>query len=527
MDASEPRTIPDAVRRAVGLFGDHEALVEGDLRLTFSELADRASVAARALIASGIRSGDRVAIWAPNISEWVIAGLGVYLAGGSIATLNTRFKGSEGAYNVRTAGARMLFTVSDFLDTDYVAMIRAAGLPDCLEEIVVFRGPTDDQTISWDDFLARASSVDPSEVAARSDATEGGDNSDIIFTSGTTGAPKGAMMGHEASIRAFTAWSDVVGLRAGDRYLIVNPFFHAFGLKAGILACILKGATIVPHPVFDVPSVMQRVVEEKITMLPGPPAIYQTILNHPDLDSFDMSSLRLAVTGAAPVPVEMITSMRERLGFETIVTGYGLTEAHGIVTMNRHDDPPDLISRSDGRAIPDVEVIICDPDGGRLPAGEAGEIWVRGYNLMLGYIGNPKATSEAIDDDGWLHTGDIGVLDDDGNIKITDRLKDMFIVGGFNAYPAEIEAALGRHPDIAQASVVGIPDDRMGEVGVAFVVAATGATADPEAIIAWSRDEMANYKVPRSVHILDELPLNASNKVLKFELRDRAIAAHG
>ncbi len=525
-----PTTIPAALDRAVERWPDQEALVDGDVRWTWSQLADQVDIAARALLASGIERGDRVAIWSPNIGEWVVAALAVQRVGAAVATMNTRFKGHEGAYNIRTSGARMLFTVTDFLDTDYVSLLDDAdgGMPDCIEEIVVFRGPprspASGDTVAWDDFLGRAEQVSSDDVAARFAAVEGGDMCDIIFTSGTTGAPKGAMMGHEASIRAFWAWSDVIGLRSDDRHLIINPFFHAFGLKAGILACILRGATIVPHPVFDVPSVVKRIEEERITMIPGPPAIYQTILNDPSLSSRDLSSLRLAVTGAAPVPVELLARMRDELGFETVVTGYGLTEAHGILTMNRHDDPLELISASDGRAIEGVEVITVDEHGQPTEPGVPGEIWGRGYNVMLGYIGNPEATAETIDADGWLHTGDIGVLDADGNIKITDRLKDMFITGGFNVYPAEVEAILSSHPGVAQASVVGVPDERMGEVGAAFVIPRAGATVDADEVIAWSRENMANYKVPRLVEVVDSLPMNASNKVRKFELRDRVAA---
>ena len=517
-----PDTIARLVDRAVAEFGDREALVDGDLRLTWAELAGRVDEAGRALVASGIARGDRVAIWSPNIAEWVIAALGAHRVGAAVATLNTRFKAEEGAHNLRTSGARILFTVTDFLATDYVALLRDsdAGVPACVEEIVVLRGPAPDGTVAWADFLRRGDGVAPDAVARRVEEIGGGDLCDIIFTSGTTGAPKGAMMGHAASIRAFWAWTDVIGLRQSDRYLILNPFFHAFGLKAGILACLLRGATMIPHPVFDVPSVVQRIEEERITMLPGPPAIYQTILNDPDLAARDLSSLRLAVTGAAPVPVEMLERMRTELGFETVVTGYGLTEAHGIVSMNRHDDPPELISSSDGRAIEGVEVVTVHGDGTPTGPGEPGEIWVRGYNVMLGYIDDPEATATAIDADGWLHTGDVGVLDAAGNLKITDRLKDMFITGGFNVYPAEVEAILGRHPDLVQVAVVGAPDQRMGEICAAFVVPRAGAAVDPDEIVAWSREHMANYKVPRIVRVVDALPLNASNKVLKYELRD-------
>jgi acyl-CoA synthetase (AMP-forming)/AMP-acid ligase II len=518
---SLPQTIPGVVRRAASLFGTREGVVDGDVRLTFAELAAEIDAAARALIASGVDPGDRVAIWAPNIYEWAVVALATHSVGGVVIPLNTRFKGAEAAYVLGAAGARRLFTVTDFLDTNYVDLLQGASTDLDLDDIVILRGAVPAGGTSWPDFVVRGANVDPSVSAARADAVQPDDLCDILFTSGTTGAPKGAMLMHAASIRAYEAWSDVVGLREGDRYLIVNPFFHAFGLKAGILASLLKGATIVPHPIFDVPSVMQRIPEERITMLPGPPAIFQTILNHPDLDQFDFSTLRLSVTGAAPITTEMIIAMREKLGFENVVTGYGLTEAHGIATMCRHDDDPETIAKTSGRAIPGVEVRLVDEGGSEVATGEPGEVVVRGYNLMKGYLDNPAATAEAIDADGWLHTGDIAVADTAGNINITDRMKDMFIVGGFNAYPAEIEKMITAHPAVAAVAVVGVPDQRLGEVGMAFVIATTGMAIDTDEVIAWCRERMANYKVPRYIEVVDELPLNASNKVLKVELRER------
>jgi acyl-CoA synthetase (AMP-forming)/AMP-acid ligase II len=347
--------------------------------------------------------------------------------------------------------------------------------------------------------------------------------SDVLFTSGTTGRPKGVVQTHGQTLRAFTAWAEVVGLRRDDRYLIVNPFFHAFGYKAGIVACLVTGATMVPLPVFDIPAVMATIPAERITMIPGPPALYQTILAHPDRAQLDTSTLRLAVTGAAAIPVSLVERMRSDLGFDTVVTGYGLTEACGIVTMCRHDDDAETIATTSGRAIPDVEVRVVDKDGAELPSGEAGEVVVRGYNVMGGYFEEPEQTAEAIDAEGWLHTGDIGVLDDRGYLRITDRLKDMIIVGGFNVYPAEVESILAGHPSVGQSAVVGVPDERMGEVPVAFVVPVVGS--DPvgeQELIEWARARMANFKVPRQVRFVEALPLNASGKVLKHELRARA-----
>jgi acyl-CoA synthetase (AMP-forming)/AMP-acid ligase II len=519
-----PDTIPSILERAASRFADREALVDEHARLTFPQLRDAAGDAARAFVAAGVQPGDRIAIWAPNIAEWVIAALGVYRTGATIVAVNTRFKGNEAAYIIDKTKAKLLLTVTDFLDTDYVALLTTADPAPALERTVVLRGRTPEGTQSWDDFLAAGASIPLSEVDAREAAITGDAVSDIIFTSGTTGRPKGAMLTHAASVAAYDAWTTVIGLREGDRYLIVNPFFHAFGLKAGILACLITGTTIVPHAVFDVDTVMRRVVEERISMLPGAPTVYQSILDHPRAGEFDMSTLRLAVTGAAAVPVELIKRMRAELGFETIVTGYGLTEATGIATMCRHDDDAETIATTAGRAIPDVEVLVVDEHGKEAARGEPGEVVVRGYNIMKGYIDDDAGTAEAIDGDGWMHTGDIGVMDERGNLRITDRLKDMYIVGGFNAYPAEIENMILAHPSVSQVAVVGIPDRRMGEVGCAFVIPRPGRSVDSDDLIAWCRDQMANYKVPARVEVVDAFPLNSTGKVMKDELRQKVRA---
>ncbi len=377
----------------------------------------------------------------------------------------------------------------------------------------------------WAAFCGRSSAVGPAAGAARSGAVGPDDVSDLIFTSGTTGHPKGAAATHAQSLRTFGTWSSIVGLAAGDRYLVVNPFFHTFGYKAGILACLMAGATVVPEPVFDARAVMDRIAAERITVLPGPPTLYQTLLADPRRAEHDLSSLRLGVTGAAVVPVELVRAMRDQLGFDTVLTAYGLTESCGTVTMCRRSDPQDIVAATSGRAIPGLEVRAV-VEGHEVPVGQPGEILVRGYTVMSGYWGNEDATADAIDADGWLHTGDVGVVDDAGNVTITDRVKDMYVVGGFNAYPAEIEAILRGHESVDQVAVVGVPDERLGEVGCAYVVP-VAVGADPEreelgrSILSWSRRTMANFKVPRSVVLVDALPVNASGKVLKRELRRR------
>lgn len=516
-------TIPDMLAQKADALGKTKAIVDGDESLSFLDLAARVDEAARALIALGIESGDRVAIWAPNIWEWIVAALAIHTVGGVMVPVNTRYKGIEAAYLLEKSGAKALFTVTGFLDVDYVALLRnaPAEVPE-LAQIIVLRGEAPEGTLSYEAFLERAEEVSPSAAKTRAATIRPDDIADILFTSGTTGRPKGAMCTHAQNLRVFDQWSSIVGLREGDRYLIVLPFFHSFGYKAGWFSALLRGATIYPEPLFDVNVVLRRIEEDAITMLPGPPALYQSILLHPDRAKFDISSLRLAVTGAAAIPVELIQRMKDELGFETVITAYGLTESCGVVTMCRLDDDAETIATTSGRAIPDVEVRIVDNAGNSMPANEPGEIVVRGYNVMKGYFDAEEETREAIDPDGWLHTGDIGTMDERGYVKITDRLKDMFIVGGFNAYPAEIENTLLQMPGVGEVAVIGVPDERLGEVGMAFVVPAPGEVLAPEAVIAWSRENMANFKVPRRVEILGALPRNATGKVLKFELRERA-----
>jgi len=548
--AEDPRgdlrwgSIPGLVSDAAARFGEAEAVVDGDVRLTFAQLEADALKATGAAMAAGIHPGDRVAIWAPNMAEWIVAALGLVGAGAALVPLNTRFKGPEAAYVLNRSRARALFTVRGFLGIDYPAMLDDEDVPD-LERIVLLRddeGTTSEVTKSdevpifgWHEFLAGAQGVvegadgvvgapvDERAVRERWQGVTGEDLSDVIFTSGTTGRPKGAMTTHAQTLRTFATWASIVGLVEGDRYLVVNPFFHTFGYKAGIIACLMQGATIVPEPVFDVDKVLETVAAQRVTVLPGPPTLYQSILDHPRRAAHDLSSLRLAVTGAAVVPVELVKRMRSELTFSTVLTAYGLTESTGTVTMCRQGDDPETIASTSGRAIPGLEVRVVDDKGEELARGEPGEIVVRGYTVVRGYFEDPEATAEAIDAQGWLHTGDVGVMDEAGNVRITDRKKDMFIVGGFNAYPAEIEGALARHPGVAQAAVIGVPDERMGEVGCAFVVPRPGTDAAglAEELLAWSRHQMANYKVPRHVEVTDALPVNASGKVLKTELRER------
>jgi HIP---CoA ligase len=559
-----PQTIPAAVASAAREFRDSPALAEaGGPRLSYAELHEQVAAVARALIAEGIAAGDAVAIWSPNTHHWVLGALGALYAGATLVPVNTRFTGPEALDVICRSRARALIVAGPFLGADRLAMLRDAaaeaspaviqngppsaspvhdGPPTSASPVhngpprggplarlsLVVRvpvegspaadGETADGVIDWARLGERAETVPPERVQQRAAAVGPDDVSDILFTSGTTGRSKGAMSAHRQSLAVARAWAECGGLTCRDRYLVVNPFFHSFGFKAGILACLVSGAVIVPQLVYDAEQAMRLVEAERITVFPGAPTIYQTILDHPGRALHDLSSLRLAVTGAATVPVALVERMRRELSFDTVLTAYGLTEAV-VATMCRPGDDPDTVAHTSGRAAAGFEVRVAGPDGSGAGPGEPGEILLRGPNVMLGYLDDPAATRAAVDAGGWLHTGDIGRLDGRGYLTITDRLKDMYICGGFNVYPAEVEQVLARLDGVAESAVIGVPDARLGEVGKAFVVPRPGcALAEPD-VLAWCRERLANYKVPRSVEFRADLPRNPAGKPLKRLLR--------
>jgi HIP---CoA ligase len=513
-------SIPAMVASAAERFADQVAVRDGDTTLTYAELDQEAREFAAALVAAGVEPGDRVAIWCGNCAEWTVAALGLFAAGAVLVPVNTRFKGAEAAVILARSGARVLVTVTDFLGTDYVAMLEGTETPlPELRTIVVAKGVAAGHAVSWRNFLAGATPASRSEVDRRRAAVGPDDLSDILFTSGTTGVPKGVVMTHGRTLIVATDWVAMTGLSAGDVYLQVNPYFHMFGLKAGILASVASGATMLPEPVFDVDRVLARVAAERVTVLPGPPTLYQSILDHPQRAEHDLSSLRVAVTGSADIPVELIRRVDDELPFSNIVTGYGLTEA-GTACATSEGDDAEAVATTVGRPRPGFELRIVDAEGADVEAGQSGEVLLRGGSVMAAYLDDPEETRKVLSDDGWLRTGDLGQVDEAGRLRIVGRVKDMFIVGGFNAYPAEIENALLRHPAVRQAAVIGIPDHRLGEVGMAFVVVSEDVSGDD--IKEWSRNEMANYKVPRVVEIVDTLPLSATGKVLKDALREQA-----
>nr|AII72234.1 acyl-CoA ligase [Pseudomonas putida] len=515
-----PTSIARLLFASAARFAGYTAIEEDGQCLDYADLPEQALTVTRGLMALGIQAGDRVGLWAPNGRQWILAALGIHCAGAVLVPINTRMKGAEAADILARSGCRALFVQRRFLDVDYPALLEPCR-PASLEHQIVFDAEqvADARDLGYAQFLTGALTIEKLTAERRALSIGPEAMCDLLFTSGTTGKPKGVMSAHGQNLRAFSEYVRVIGLVPGDRYLIVNPFFHAFGYKAGWLTCLIAGATILPHAVFDADVVFQRIARERISVLPGAPTLYLSLLAHPRLADTDLSSLRIAVTGSASIPPSLIERMRNELGFSVVTTAYGLTECGGLATLCDPGDSAEVIAGTSGRPLAGTEVSIRDPQNLALAQGETGEICLRGFHVMHGYFENPEATREAIDAEGWLHTGDVGRLDGQGNLVITDRLKDMYIVGGFNCYPAEIEAALIAHPAIAQVAVIGIPDARMGEVGCACVVLREGRQLAEGELIAWSRERMANYKVPRQVRLFPALPLNASSKVAKNELR--------
>jgi acyl-CoA synthetase (AMP-forming)/AMP-acid ligase II len=496
-----PRTLPAVLRAAAERWGDHPAYVEHGASLSFAGLLARVRDTARGYASLGLQPGERVVVWGPNSTDWVVAALAVSYAGGTLVPANSRYTGHEVADLVDRTRATLVVVHDGFLDRTQIADLTAAS------DLASVRETIDLADLPWvaglgddsEDVDVRAAAVSPDDVA------------DILFTSGTTGRPKGAMSAHRQTVGVARVWGELGGVTSEDRYLAINPFFHSFGYKAGIVVGLTTGATLYPAATFDLDEAMRTIHDERITVLPGAPTIYQTLLTEPR--GHDLSSLRLAVTGAAVVPVVLIEQMRapapEGLGIDTVMTAFGMTEAV-VATMCRPGDPPELVASTCGRAVPGMEARI----------GEQGELLLRGEFVMLGYLDDPEATREAIDEEGWLHTGDVGTLDEAGNLTITDRLKDMYISGGFNVYPAEVEQTLMRLDGVVDLAVVGVPDARLGEVGRAFVVRRDGALG-PETVLDFARERLANFKVPRRVDFVDALPRNLGGKVLKTELRER------
>jgi acyl-CoA synthetase (AMP-forming)/AMP-acid ligase II len=515
-------TIPALLRDAAQLHGEKAALsstVDGPT--SFARLDAEADRVARALIADGMDHGERIAIWAPNMWEWVAAATGIQRAGGTIVPLNTRLRGGEVADIVRRAGITRIVSIGDFLGRHYPDMLRPETMPDLRQIIVLRADPRKLAGIEedWDAFLARGDALPEAALRAREAAVTPETIADIMFTSGTTGLPKGAIFDHRRSLGGGRAWTGISGMGADDRYCCFGPFSHNASYKAGWVAGLMTGATVYWPEAYDSETILSLIADNRISVMPAPPTVWQEVLDDTHRADWDISSLRFLSTGATVVPIALIRRLAAETDIEHITTGYGMTECSGSATHTLPGDGMERVAFTVGTAIPGTEIRIVDSSGRPLAAGMPGEVLIRDDKLLIEYLDNPEATRATLDADGWLHSGDVGALDAEGYLKLTDRLKDMYIVGGFNVYPAEIEKQMGGLPGLGQCAIIGVPDARLGEVGHAFVVRTAGSSLTAAEVIAWSKANLANYKVPRGVTFLDALPMNSTGKVVKFALK--------
>jgi fatty-acyl-CoA synthase len=519
-------TIGANLERTAAAHPDAEALVScnQDVRLTYAELDEQVDRVARGLMALGLAPGDRMGIWSPNCAEWVLIQYATAKAGIVLVNVNPAYRTSELEYALNQSGCRVLVAARAFKTSDYAAMVEEVA-PSCPAlERTLFLGTTD-----WDELLAGADAVTADELRARHGALQFDDAINIQYTSGTTGFPKGATLSHHNILNNGFFTGEFCRYGPGDRVCIPVPFYHCFGMVLGNLACTTHGATmVIPAPAFEPLPVLEAVEAERCTSLYGVPTMFIAELEHPEFERFDLSTLRTGIMAGSPCPVEVMRNVIDRMHMADVTICYGMTETSPVSTQSGADDDVEHRTGTVGRVHPHVEVKLIDPGTGRVvPRGQPGELCTRGYSVMLGYWNDPERSAEAIDRAGWMHTGDLATMDDDGYVKIVGRSKDMIIRGGENVYPREIEEFLYSHPDVADVQVVGVPDERYGEAVMAFVIAREGAQPDPEALREFCRERIAHYKVPRYVKVIDEFPMTITGKIQKFKLRDQAIAELG
>jgi fatty-acyl-CoA synthase len=513
-------TIGTNLARTVSSYADREALVESasGRRWTWAELDADVDAVARGLMGAGIRKGDRVGIWGPNSAEWTLVQFATAKVGAILVNVNPAYRTHEFSYVVNQSGMRLLVAATSFKTSDYRAMVAETAADNPTLGRVVH---LDDEE-SWAALLADGDDVSAADLAGRSATLEPGDPINIQYTSGTTGFPKGATLSHRNILNNGYLVGEVCRYTEEDRVCIPVPFYHCFGMVMGNLACSSHGATmVIPAPGFDPALTLRAVAEESCTSLYGVPTMFIAEWALPDFASYDLSSVRTGIMAGSPCPAEMMKKLIAA-GVEEMTIAYGMTETSPVSMQTRTDDSFDRKVGTVGRVCPHLEVKIADPlSGETLPRGEAGEFCTRGYSVMLGYWEDPEKTAEAVDADGWMHTGDLGVMDEDGYVQITGRIKDMVIRGGENIYPREVEEFLYSHPDIEDVQVVGVPDERYGEELCAWLRMRPGAEPlDADAVRAFASGRLAHYKVPRYVMVVEEFPMTVTGKVRKVEMRE-------
>jgi len=539
-------TLGDLLDGQAENFGDQDAVVyrypeDGlELRLSFREFRERVDEVARALLALGIKAGDKVAVLAINLPEWLLLELAVPKIGAVLVTVNTNVRRSELDYLLRQAEVHTLFLMPEhrgnsYLDTlralvpelgsrggDPLAPITSRDFPALRHAVLLGRHASDAGLAQFASFLERGKAVPAAVLRAQQSAVRPDDVSQIQFTSGTTGAPKGAMITHRGTLNNARLFALRAGFRNGDRMVTAMPFFHTAGNVLDVLGLLTNGGTLVKAIQFDPLKMLQLVEQERATILHAVPTMLIAMLQHPRAKEFDTSSLRLVLSGGTPIPVPVLEQVKAQFGADPII-GFGMTEASPMVTGTPANDSFELKSATVGKPLPHVEVKIVDGEGAAVPLGQPGELLVRGFGVMKGYYKMPEKSAEAIDPQGWLHSGDLATMDKGGYIRIVGRIKDMIIRGAENVYPAEVESVLMRHPAIKQAQVVGVPDPYMGEESAAFIQRRESHELDAAAVEAYCRENMSRHKLPKYIRFVDDYPVTPSGKVKKFELRERLL----
>ncbi len=515
-------TIGANLDRTIERFGERDAVIscQQERRYTYSELGAAVDELSRALIAAGIERGDRLGIWSPNCAEWVLVQYATARAGVIMVNINPAYRTSELEYALKQSGCRMLISASAFKSSDYRAMVDEVrpNLPEL--EQVVFLDSED-----WDRMLAGAERVSQAELEALGHELSPHDSINIQYTSGTTGFPKGATLTHHNILNNGFYIGEGCRYSEVDRVCIPVPFYHCFGMVLGNLACTTHGAAIViPAPAFEPEATLAAVSGEGCTSLYGVPTMFIAMLGHERFSDYDYSSLRTGIMAGSPCPVEVMKRVMDRMHMSEVGICYGMTETSPVSTQTAHDDPLDKRVGTVGRVHPRVEIKIVDPlDGTTVARGASGELCTRGYSVMRGYWNDPERTAEAIDADGWMHTGDLATMDVEGYVNIVGRIKDMVIRGGENVYPREIEEFLYTHPEVSDVQVIGVPDERYGEELMAWVIPQPGASPDAEQLREFCRGRIAHYKIPRYVKLVDAFPMTVTGKVQKFKMREQAI----
>ena len=545
-------TMGDVLDRQAERFADRDALVnvETGQRYSYSEFRDEVDRVARGLMALGIQRGQHVGIWATNYSEWVLTQFATAKIGAVMVNVNPAYRTHELAYLLQQSEANALILIGRFRNSSYVEMLnevvpeireatpgelRSARFP-YLRHVVHIPSHADGADAetppgmwSWEGMVARHVEVTPEAMVERQAGCRPDDPVNIQYTSGTTGNPKGAMLTHHNLVANAVYVGDCIELTEVDRLCIPVPFYHCFGCVMGNLGCITHGSAIViASEHFDALKTLQAVEQERCTALYGVPTMFIGQLDHPDFDSFDVSSLRTGIMAGSPCPIEVMRQVIDRMGADQMTIAYGQTEHSPVITQTLVSDSIERRVSTVGAVLPGVEARIADPETGEiLGPGVQGELQARSSMVMLGYYNLPEATASAIDVEGWLHTGDLAEVDDDGYYKITGRLKDMIIRGGENVYPREIEEFLYTHPKVSDVQVIGVPDERFGEEVMAWVMLRPGETADPEEIREYCRGRIAHFKVPRYVKVATEFPMTVTGKIQKFRMREMAVEELG